>query len=152
MTGMTPASASGSHSREAVLAEWWQSLFRPTRRLSARHRAQLSALVHRGWQTDALCAQADPDAWFPEKGSFATRQVLTTCERCPVRRACLAAALLRGEQGVWAGTTAKDREVLYRALAAGGSVTGVLDLAMAAPPAKLHTLGLPADGQAGEAA
>jgi WhiB family redox-sensing transcriptional regulator len=102
--------------------------------------------VRHGWQKSASCAQADPEAWFPGLGSFASRTVLAICGDCPVRRSCLAAALLRGEHGIWAGTNAEDRLVLYRLLAAGGSVTAAIDLAIAAPPAKLHTLDLPAQG------
>jgi WhiB family redox-sensing transcriptional regulator len=140
-------------SREEELAQWWRRrLFQPSRRLSPRHRADLAALVRRGWQKSASCAQADPEAWFPGVGSYASRTVLAICEGCPVRRTCLAAALYRNERGIWAGTNARDRDVLYRFLDAGGSVPGALDLAIATPPAKLHTLGLPADGGPAEAA
>jgi len=123
---MSPAPASGRIGSEAELAEWWRALFRPTSRLSATHWAELTELAQRGWQQDALCAQADPEAWFPNVGFFASAQVLTTCARCPVRRSCLAAALLRAELGVWAGTTEAHRRVLRRMLKAGIPVADVL--------------------------
>ena len=37
------------------------------------------------WQERALCAQTDPEAFFPEKGG-STREAKKICQRCPVRR------------------------------------------------------------------
>ena len=36
------------------------------------------------WQTDALCAQTDPEAFFPEKGG-STREAKKICVGCDVR-------------------------------------------------------------------
>jgi WhiB family redox-sensing transcriptional regulator len=36
-----------------------------------------------GWQTDALCAQTDPEAFFPEKGG-STRDAKKVCGACNV--------------------------------------------------------------------
>jgi WhiB family redox-sensing transcriptional regulator len=36
------------------------------------------------WQADALCAQTDPEAFFPEKGG-STREAKKICEGCDVR-------------------------------------------------------------------
>lgn len=66
------------------------------------------------WQDRALCAQADPDAWFPEKGMSAwwAKQV---CRRCPVRTECLGYALTHGEtQGIWGGLSYNERLRLTR--------------------------------------
>jgi len=41
-----------------------------------------------GWQTDALCAQTDPEAFFPEKGG-STRDAKKICTTCDVRGECL---------------------------------------------------------------
>jgi WhiB family transcriptional regulator, redox-sensing transcriptional regulator len=61
------------------------------------------------WQDAALCAQADPDAWFPAKGGNVA-QARAICSRCPVRRECLEYALGNYEQfGIWAGTSARQR-------------------------------------------
>ncbi|MGL4177518.1 MAG: WhiB family transcriptional regulator [Dermatophilaceae bacterium] len=57
------------------------------------------------WQVAALCAQVDPELFFPEDGGSA-REALAVCLRCPVRAQCLEAALARGERfGVWGGMT-----------------------------------------------
>ena len=58
-------------------------------------------------------------------------QVFAVCGRCPVRRSCLAAALLQHEEGVWAGTTEADRRQLYGLLKADVPVNRVLDAALA---------------------
>ncbi|HBF79886.1 MAG TPA: hypothetical protein DD420_08115, partial [Streptomyces sp.] len=42
----------------------------------------------------AICAQTDPELFFPEKGQHdKTRSAIAICTGCPVRRACLAEAL-----------------------------------------------------------
>jgi WhiB family redox-sensing transcriptional regulator len=69
------------------------------------------------WTRDALCAQTDPDAWFPEKGDR-NAAALAVCNGipggrppCPVREKCLKYALDNDERwGIWAGTTQKDRQ------------------------------------------
>lgn len=109
----------------------WATLFRPTSALSPTQQHDLTVQRSRSWQRDALCAQVDPDAWFPEQSNAAPPQVFTVCGRCPVRRSCLAAALLRHEEGVWAGTTEADRRHLYGLLKADVPVDRVLDAALA---------------------
>ena len=109
----------------------WATLCQPTSVLTPAQQHGLTAQRSRGWQRDALCAQADPDAWFPEPSNPAPPQVYTVCGRCPVRRSCLAAALLRHEEGVWAGTTEADRRHLYGLLKADVPVNRVLDAALA---------------------
>ncbi len=44
------------------------------------------------WQTDALCAQTDPEAFFPEKGG-STRDAKKICTTCEVKAQCLEYAL-----------------------------------------------------------
>jgi hypothetical protein len=59
-------------------------------------------------QMQALCAQADPDTWFPEKGGnpSAAQRI---CAGCPIRERCLEVALENGEtQGVWGGMCGND--------------------------------------------
>ena len=109
----------------------WATLFQPTSALTRAQQHDLSTQRSRGWQRDALCAQADPDAWFPEQSNAAPPQVFTVCGRCPVRRSCLASALLRHEEGVWAGTTEADRRQVYGLLKADVPVGRVLDAALA---------------------
>ena len=45
-----------------------------------------------GWQERALCAQTDPEAFFPEKGG-STREAKKVCLSCDVRAECLEYAL-----------------------------------------------------------
>ncbi|XCM28920.1 WhiB family transcriptional regulator [Streptomyces parvus] len=55
------------------------------------------------WQEAALCAQTDPDAYFPEVGGSA-RDAKKTCLACDVQPQCLAYALDTGQRhGVWGG-------------------------------------------------
>ena len=61
------------------------------------------------WMTEALCAQSDPDAWFPERGDSVSipRRV---CQDCPVRVECLTHAIDTGErEGIWGGMTGYQR-------------------------------------------
>lgn len=66
------------------------------------------------WQEEGLCAQADPDAWFPQKGGsvLAAKRI---CQRCPVQAECLEYALTHDERfGVWGGLSERERRALKR--------------------------------------
>jgi WhiB family transcriptional regulator, redox-sensing transcriptional regulator len=66
------------------------------------------------WQDSALCAQTDPDMFYPETTGEAlhSRRV---CIQCPVRQACLDKAIADKETyGVWGGTTRDDRYAIRR--------------------------------------
>lgn len=64
------------------------------------------------WVKDALCAQTDPEQFFPDVGAN-TRDARQVCAECPVRKACLQYALNRQEQhGIWGGLSARDRRRL----------------------------------------
>lgn len=64
------------------------------------------------WQDDALCAQTDPEAFFPEKGK-STTPAKKTCRACGVRPECLNYALRHDEQfGIWGGVSERGlREI-----------------------------------------
>lgn len=67
------------------------------------------------WQSDAMCAQADPEAFFPEKGG-STKEAKRVCQDCPVRTKCLAEALKNDERfGVWGGLSERERRALRKA-------------------------------------
>jgi WhiB family transcriptional regulator, redox-sensing transcriptional regulator len=67
------------------------------------------------WAREGLCAQTDPEVFFPEKGQSNTT-AKRICAACPVRAACLAAALERRELfGVWGGLSELERRRLLRA-------------------------------------
>lgn len=70
------------------------------------------------WHADALCAQADPEAWFPEKGG-STREAKAICGRCPVAAECVDDALTREERfGVWGGLSERERRRILRRMQA----------------------------------
>ncbi len=67
-----------------------------------------------GWQTDALCAQTDPEAFFPEKGG-STRDAKKVCGACNVRARCLEYALSNDERfGIWGGLSERERRRLRK--------------------------------------
>lgn len=62
------------------------------------------------WESAALCAQIDPDEWFPDKGQNTMRVTQKVCRRCPVQAPCLDLALRTGDQfGVYGGMNATTR-------------------------------------------
>jgi WhiB family redox-sensing transcriptional regulator len=71
------------------------------------------------WAEQALCSQADPDAWFPTKGQHAIAKIATRiCRQCPVRVQCLDYALSGADTwggiatGIWGGATPHERDRL----------------------------------------
>ena len=66
------------------------------------------------WQADALCAQTDPEAFFPEKGG-STREAKRICESCEVTAQCLDYALKNDERfGIWGGLSERERRKLRK--------------------------------------
>nr|WP_269204429.1 WhiB family transcriptional regulator [Motilibacter deserti] len=66
------------------------------------------------WQERALCAQTDPEAFFPEKGG-STREAKKVCLSCEVRSECLDYALAHDERfGIWGGLSERERRKLRR--------------------------------------
>jgi len=66
------------------------------------------------WQERALCAQTDPEAFFPEKGG-STREAKKVCVTCEVRVECLEYALANDERfGIWGGLSERERRKLKR--------------------------------------
>ena len=71
------------------------------------------------WADQALCAQTDPDLWFPD-GPTATYTTVdgnressakAICGRCPVLTTCREYALERPElAGTWGGMTERERK------------------------------------------
>jgi WhiB family transcriptional regulator, redox-sensing transcriptional regulator len=67
------------------------------------------------WQERALCAETDPEAFFPEKGG-STREAKRICSGCEVRAQCLEYALAHDERfGIWGGLSERERRRLKRA-------------------------------------
>ena len=71
-------------------------------------------IVELSWQERALCAQTDPEAFFPEKGG-STREAKRVCMSCDVRGECLEYALAHDERfGIWGGLSERERRRLKR--------------------------------------
>ena len=69
------------------------------------------------WQDRALCAQTDPEAFFPEKGG-STREAKKVCRACEVRAECLEYALEHDERfGIWGGLSERERRRIKRGFA-----------------------------------
>lgn len=84
----------------------------PAPALGAQEVAALRREIRPGWQQSAGCrASSEPDAWFPDLDSSEedTAAARATCVRCPVRRSCLAEAILGDEDGLWGGITRRQR-------------------------------------------
>jgi len=74
------------------------------------------------WTEQALCAQADPAEWYPEKGGSSLR-AKRICRRCPVREPCLGDALDRNDaHGVWGGLSPEERDRIAAAYRRGTSL------------------------------
>ena len=66
------------------------------------------------WREAALCAQTDPEVFFPPVGSTGGK-ARRICRQCPVTAECLEVALARpaeGDVGIWGGTSARERRAL----------------------------------------
>jgi WhiB family redox-sensing transcriptional regulator len=101
------------HGTREVLSERWQIQTRV-------EEACMSELLEMdddgalGWQERALCAQTDPEAFFPEKGG-STREAKKVCLSCDVRGECLEYALSNDERfGIWGGLSERERRKLKK--------------------------------------
>lgn len=72
------------------------------------------------WRDNALCAQVDPELFFPTPGATAALPK-SICEKCDVRTECLDAALTEESQsgdmvphGVRGGLSAMERAMILR--------------------------------------
>jgi WhiB family transcriptional regulator, redox-sensing transcriptional regulator len=65
------------------------------------------------WREQALCAETDPEVFFPEPGKSAD-QARGICGQCPVRLVCLADALAGRDVafGVRGGLSPVERRAL----------------------------------------
>jgi WhiB family redox-sensing transcriptional regulator len=71
------------------------------------------------WYSEALCAQTDPEAFFPIRGGT-TAPAKKICAACPVRQKCLDWSLEQGElHGVWGRVGYKARQKMLKERRAG---------------------------------
>jgi WhiB family transcriptional regulator, redox-sensing transcriptional regulator len=96
------------------------------RQTGLHHRGEEAGIVHEfdvldmtdteelTWQERALCAQTDPEAFFPEKGG-STREAKKVCLTCEVKAECLEYALQHDERfGIWGGLSERERRKLKK--------------------------------------
>jgi WhiB family redox-sensing transcriptional regulator len=61
------------------------------------------------WHVNALCAQTDPESFFPKKGG-STKEAKKICGLCSVRIDCLEFAIESDERyGIWGGLSERER-------------------------------------------
>lgn len=73
-----------------------------------------SARPELDWQDQALCAEVDPEIFFPEKGGN-PRIAKAVCRACHVRAECLNYALEHDERfGIYGGLSERERRRLKR--------------------------------------
>lgn len=71
-------------------------------------------MTHPDPRIDGLCAQTDPEAFFPEKGG-STKAAKTICGKCDVREQCLQYALDMDERfGIWGGLSERERRAIKK--------------------------------------
>lgn len=79
-----------------------------------KRRARITQSLGDTFRQDGLCAETDPEAFFPEKGQpVGTAKAI--CFRCDVQEECLNWALKHDERfGVWGGASERDREKIKK--------------------------------------
>lgn len=88
------------------------------RRLMKEHLKTKLLTYKEPWMVDAMCAQTDPDSFFPEKGG-STAEAKRVCLGCPVRQTCLEWALQRNERfGIYGGKSERERRKIAKERAA----------------------------------
>jgi len=63
-----------------------------------------------------LCAQTDPEAFFPEKGQPPQWQVKYTCRRCEHQVECAEWGIRHERFGIWGGLSEAERRRIRKEL------------------------------------
>ncbi len=67
-------------------------------------------------QENGVCAETDPEAFFPEKGE-STKEAKKVCRSCDIREDCLEIALDTKQRfGVWGGFSEPERRKIAKAV------------------------------------
>jgi WhiB family transcriptional regulator, redox-sensing transcriptional regulator len=68
------------------------------------------------WHKRAACQGLDSDVFYPgSEEEIDAVEAKAICAECPVRQACLEHALMyREREGVWGGTTERERRRIVR--------------------------------------
>lgn len=98
-------------SREQRVIGWGE---RPAGELAALADLLVATKKEQTWQELALCAETDPEAFFPEKGG-STKDAKRTCLACDVKDQCLKYALDNDERfGIWGGLSERERRKMKK--------------------------------------
>lgn len=91
------------------------------------------------WVRQALCAQTDPELFFPPKGQPAT-EAKRVCNACSVKPQCLLYAINApmALDGIWGGLTPKERQAKRRELGLGARASNLHDACGSEAGAKRH--------------
>lgn len=92
-------------------------------RLTGRRARTHAAPAKPDWDY-ALCAQTDPELFFPDGVGgavhYQTVSAKKICAQCPLQPSCLAWALDTGQShGVWGGATEDERRAMLRRVSSG---------------------------------
>ncbi|EWT06662.1 WhiB family transcriptional regulator [Intrasporangium chromatireducens Q5-1] len=86
------------------------------------------------WHHRAACRDWPAYLWTDDYTHAQTSPAIPICEECPVRGACLASALVYGDEyGIYGGTTASERARLTRRLRHGETLGAVLAAVLGSP-------------------
>jgi WhiB family redox-sensing transcriptional regulator len=117
-------SGAGTAARRVAQHRRWAAELEQ-RRLAKAQRAETDRLLlalrtalfgdqDEDWRDQAICAQIDPDLFFPEKGG-SSREAKKICLSCTVREECLAFALENEERfGVFGGLSERERRRMVK--------------------------------------
>jgi WhiB family redox-sensing transcriptional regulator len=77
----------------------------------------MTAHDRQDWRRQAVCAEVDPELFFPEKNDTHGRASAAkkVCARCPVAIECALDAMARDEKyGTWGGMSERQRRTARR--------------------------------------
>lgn len=92
--------------------------------VNSLYESLFSLRVDEPWMDEAICAQIDPELFFPE-GGIQPKEAKVVCGTCPVRSKCLEYELKfsrTDDSGIWGGTTEKERAIIRLAMKKGCEV------------------------------
>ena len=85
---------------------------------------RLHVVVHREWVENAKCKDYETAWFFPDSREGHGRKLF--CNDCPVQEHCLAYALaMPGTEGIWGGTSERERRKLLRSRKADAIIISV---------------------------
>jgi WhiB family redox-sensing transcriptional regulator len=71
-------------------------------------------LEHQPFDGSQLCAQVDPELFFPEEYDN-VHEAKAVCRSCPLTTSCLEYAMAHPElEGIWGATTPHERRLMRR--------------------------------------